>query len=166
MKNIDYDAYLATIQDLATNQKDKIKKYLEEQCEKDEALKSLYRPTHIDGCYNFILECVRKSSNGNAVVEDAIVFKMARDYFIEILPKVAEDAPEIKPTEVEQVQETVTEVAEQIEEDAAADEEPEEEKLEIEAVEQEKQPEEIPADPEQSEEVQYDEEGQGMLFSF
>jgi hypothetical protein len=92
MKDIDYDAYLKTIPDLATSQKDIIKKYLEEQCEKDEALKALYKPSHIDGCYNFILECVRKTATGgcNAVVEDAIVFKMARDYFIEILPKLDE----------------------------------------------------------------------------
>lgn len=163
MKDIDYDAYLKTIPDLATSQKDIIKKYLEEQCEKDEALKALYKPSHIDGCYNFILECVRKTATGgcNAVVEDAVVFKMARDYFIEILPKITEDAPEVKPAEVEKVQETVKEVTGQIEEDAA--EEPAEEKLEIQSVE------ETPAEPEpeqQSDEVQYDEEGQGMLFSF
>lgn len=163
MKDIDYDAYLKTIPDLATSQKDIIKKYLEEQCEKDEVLKALYKPSHIDGCYNFILECVRKTATGgcNAVVEDAVVFKMARDYFIEILPKITEDAPEVKPAEVEKVQETVKEVTGQIEEDAA--EEPAEEKLEIQSVE------ETPAEPEpkqQSDEVQYDEEGQGMLFSF
>lgn len=167
MKDIDYDAYLKTIPDLATSQKDIIKKYLEEQCEKDEALKALYKPSHIDGCYNFILECVRKTATGgcNAVVEDAIVFKMARDYFIEILPKLDEGLStldEIIPkAEVEKVQETVKEVTGQIEEDAA--EEPAEEKLEIQSVE------ETPAETEpeqQSEEVQYDEEGQGMLFSF
>ena len=163
MKDIDYDAYLKSIPNLATSQKDIIKKYLEEQCEKDEALKALYKPSHIDGCYNFILECVRKTATGgcNAVVEDAVVFKMARDYFIEILPKITEVAPEVKPAEVEKVQETVKEVTGQIEEDAA--EEPAEEKLEIQSVE------ETPADPEpeqQSNEVQYDEEGQGMLFSF
>ena len=163
MKDIDYDAYLKTILDLATSQKDIIKKYLEEQCEKDEALKALYKPSHIDGCYNFILECVRKTATGgcNAVVEDAVVFKMARDYFIEILPKITEDAPEVKPAEVEKVQETVKEVTGQIEEDAA--EEPAEEKLEIQSVE------ETPEEPEpeqQSDEVWYDEEGQGMLFSF
>jgi len=169
MKDIDYDAYLKTIPDLATSQKDTIKKYLEEQCEKDEALKALYKPSHIDGCYNFILECVRKTATGgcNAVVEDAIVFKMARDYFIEILPKLDEGLStldEIIPkAEVEKVQETVKEVTGQIEEDAA--EEPAEEKLKIQSVEE--TPAETEPEPEQqSEEVQYDEEGQGMLFSF
>lgn len=163
MKDINYDEYLKTIDNLATNQKDIIKKYLEEQCEKDEALKALYRPTHIDGCYNFIMECVRKTApGGNAVVEDAVVFKMARDYYIEILPKYADDAPEVKPAEVEKVKETVEEVAGQIEEDVA--EEPVEEDLEIQAVEE--TPEETPAEPEQTDEVQYDENGNGMLFQF
>lgn len=229
MKNIDYDAYLKTIPDLATSQKDIIRKYLEEQCEKDEALKALYKPSHIDGCYNFILECVRKSVTGgrNAVVEDAVVFKMARDYFIEILPKLDEglstldeiipkaeaETPEVKPEEVEAVKETVEEVAEQIKEDAAEDPhihgasiawseeveapaelQPTEDKyaelkkamsfgktiqykLDGEWVDWEKptfddditeyriKPEEEQPE-EKSEEVLYDDEGQGMLFSF
>ena len=162
MKEINYDEYLKIIGNFATKQKEIIKKYLEKQCEEDEALKALYRPTHIDGCYNFITECVRRSATGecNAVVEDAVVFKMARDYFIEILPKVADDAPEVKSAEVEKVKETVKEVAGQIEEDA--EQEPAEEELEIQAVEEapEEQPTVIP------DEVQYDENGNGMLFAF
>lgn len=165
MKNIDYNAYLAGLGDFETNQKNIIKKYLDEQATKDEALKTLYRPEKIDDCYSFIKECVQKKATGNsACVEDAIVFKMARDFFIEILPVVAEDAPEVKPAEVEKVQETVADVAGQIEEDAA--EEPVEEKLEIQAVEEtpeeapEEQPTVIP------DEVQYDENGNGMLFQF
>ena len=163
MKNIDYDAYLKTIPDLATSQKDIIRKYLEEQCEKDEALKALYKPSHIDGCYNFILECVRKFATGgcNAVVEDVIVFKMARDYFIEILPKVEEEAPEVKPAEVEKVQETVEEVAGQIEEDAEQEERPNVDELDIKYVENDSTIQEGAPD-----EVQYDENGNGMLFSF
>ena len=162
MKEINYDEYLKTIDNLATNQKEIIKKYLEKQCEEDEALKALYRPTHIDGCYNFIMECVRRSATGgcNAVVEDAVVFKMARDYFIEILPKVADDAPELKPAEVEKVKETVKEVAGQIEEDA--EQEPAEEELEIQAVEEAPE-EQLTVIPD---EVQYDENGNGMLFAF
>lgn len=159
MKNIDYDAYLASLGDFETNQKKIIKKYLDEQAEKDEALKTLYRPEKIDDCYEFIKECAkRKASSGSACLEDAVVFKMARDFYLDILPRVAEDAPAIKPAEVKKVQKTVEEVAGQIEEDAAA--EPEEEKLDIQSVEQEEQP------KEQSEEVLYDDEGQGMLFAF
>ena len=166
MKDIDYDAYLKTIPDLATSQKDIIKKYLEEQCEKDEALKALYKPSHIDGCYNFILECVRKTATGgcNAVVEDAVVFKMARDYFLEILPTIAEEPPEIKTeampedkakggTEAEDSEEDVVQVEscampEDVARDMSEDAAKEAEEIVI---------------PEQ---VQYDENGNGMLFEF
>ena len=162
MKKIDYDAYLAGLGDFETNQKNIIKKYLDEQAEKDEALKTLYRPEKINDCYDFIKECVKKKSSGcSACVEDAVVFKMARDFFIEVLPKYADDAPEIKAADVNKIKETVADVAGQIEEDA--EQEPAEEELEIQAIE------ETPAEPEpeqQSDEVQYDEEGQGMLFSF
>ena len=159
MKKIDYDAYLAGLGDFETNQKNIIKKYLDEQAEKDEALKTLYRPEKINDCYDFIKECVKKKSSGSsACVEDAVVFKMARDFFIEILPNAAEDAQEIKAAEVEKVKETVADVAGQIEEDA--EQEPADEELEIQAVE------ETPAEPEQKDEVQYDENGNGMLFSF
>lgn len=163
MKKIDYDAYLAGLGDFETNQKNIIKKYLDEQAEKDEALKTLYRPEKINDCYDLIKECVKKKASGNsACVEDAVVFKMARDFFIEILPKAAEDAPEVKAAEVEKVKETVADVAGQIEEDA--EQEPAEEELEIQAVEE--APEETPEEPEQTDEVQYDENGNGMLFSF
>lgn len=159
MKNINYDEYLATLGDFETNQKNIIKKYLEEQCKNDEALKTLYRPNKLDDCYEFIKECAkRKASGGSAYLEDAVVFKMARDFYLDILPKADEGAPEIKPAEVKKVQKTVEEVADQIKEDAAA--EPEEEELAIQSVEQEEKPEE------QSEEVQYDKDGQGMLFAF
>lgn len=94
--NINIKEYLAQLGDFETNQQNRIKKYLEEQCTKDEALKTLYRPEKIGDCYNFIKDVVREKASGNAVVEDAIVFKMARDYYLEILPKYAKAGPEIK----------------------------------------------------------------------
>lgn len=94
--NINIKEYLAQLGDFETNQQNRIKKYLEEQCTKDEALKTLYRPEKIADCYNFIKDVVRQKSSGDAVVEDAIVYKMARDYYLEILPKYAESGPEIK----------------------------------------------------------------------
>ena len=95
-EKIDYKKYLSELGKVETNQKKLIKKYLEEQCEKDTALKSLYRPEKIDDCYDFIVECARNLKSGNhAVIEDGIVFKMARDYFIEVLPKVADEPPEV-----------------------------------------------------------------------
>lgn len=95
---IDYKAYLAQLGKVETNQVERIKKYLEEQIQQDEALKALYRPEKINDCYDFIMCSVEKMPrNGQcAFVDDAIVFKMARDYFLEVLPKVAENAPEVK----------------------------------------------------------------------
>ena len=97
MENINYDEYLATIGKIESESIDRIKNYLEEQCKEDEALKTLYRPEKIKDCWKFIFECARKISKGNnACLEDGLVYKMARDYFIEVLPKVAENPPEVK----------------------------------------------------------------------
>ena len=180
MKDIDYDAYLKTIPDLATSQKDIIKKYLEEQCEKDEALKALYKPSHIDGCYNFILECVRKTATGgsNAVVEDAVVFKMARDYFLEILPTIAEEPPEIKTDAMPEDKAeggTEAENEEVLETCYDPDNDPDaEDVVQIESC---AMPEDVARDMKKDaaqeaedtvipDEVQYDENGNGMLFEF
>ena len=95
---IDYKAYLAQLGKVETNQVERIKKYLEEQIQQDKALKALYRPEKINDCYDFIMCAVKEMPrNGQcAFVDDAIVFKMARDYFLEVLPKVAENALEVK----------------------------------------------------------------------
>lgn len=97
MENIDYSKYLEGLGQVQTSQLERIKKYCEEQCEKDEALKALYRPEKIGDCYNFIVKAVEKMQRqGNcAFVEDGIVFKMARDFFLEILPAVADEPPEV-----------------------------------------------------------------------
>jgi len=84
---IDYKKYLSGLGEVATDHKAVIKKYLEEQAEKDPALKSLYRPEKLDGCYGFIKECARRSGGNCVYLEDAVVFKMARDYFLEVLPE-------------------------------------------------------------------------------
>ena len=95
---INYKEYLAGLGSVQTAQHIIIiKKYLEEECEKDEALKSLYRPEKIDDCWNFITEAVKAMPRqGNtAYIEDVVVFKMARDFYLEILPKLAETPPEV-----------------------------------------------------------------------
>lgn len=94
---IDYEKYLAGLGEVETNQKLIIKKYLEEQCEKDEALKSLYRPEKLDECYCFIVDVVAKMKRDGrcSCVEESIVYKMARDFYIEILPTIAENPPEV-----------------------------------------------------------------------
>lgn len=97
---IDYKAYLSQFGKIETDAKNRIKEYLEEQTKEDAALRELYRPEKIDDCYNFIKDVVSATGCGRSVtVEDAIVFKMARDFYLDILPKTADEPPEVK-TEV------------------------------------------------------------------
>lgn len=96
--NINYKEYLAGLGNVQTSQHIKIiKEYLEKQCLVDEALKSLYRPEKIDDCWKFITEAVKAMPRqGNtACIECVVVFKMARDFYLEILPKLAETPPEV-----------------------------------------------------------------------
>ena len=94
---IDYKAYLSQFGKIETDSKNRIKEYLEEQTKEDAALRELYRPEKIDDCYNFIKDAVKATGCGSsATVEDAIVFKMARDYFLDILPKATDEPPEVK----------------------------------------------------------------------
>lgn len=129
MTAIDYDAYLKQLGDIDTNQKNRLKAYLEEQCKYDETLKACYVPEKMDDCYEFFKKCfekaARNSKDGSACIEDAVGYKIARDYFIEILPTLKDETPaektEEKPVDIAPAQETVKEVAEQIEKDAASD---------------------------------------------
>lgn len=99
-EKIDYKAYLSQFGKIETDAKNRIKEYLEEQTKEDAALRELYRPEKIDDCYNFIKDAVKATGCGSsATVEDAIVFKMARDFYLDILPKTADEPPEVK-TEV------------------------------------------------------------------
>ena len=76
-----------------------VKKYLDEQSEKDECLRTLYLPSKIKDCFAYITEQARKKAVNNcAMIEDSVVYKWARDFYIEELPKKAgkEEAVEIK----------------------------------------------------------------------
>ena len=89
MSKIDCDAYLKTLGTVNVNQLEIIKEYLEKQCQTDEALRAVYNPEKIKDCYDFIVNCARKSTTDNrACLKSEVVFKMARDYFIEILPEI------------------------------------------------------------------------------
>lgn len=142
-EKIDYDAYLKQLGDIDTNQKNRLKAYLEEQCKYDEALKACYVSEKMDDCYEFFKECYFKmaqkdKTNGAVVIEDAVGYKIARDYFIEILPNLKKEIPEKetekkadgksaetpaeeKPVDITPAVETVKEVAQQIEKDATSD---------------------------------------------
>lgn len=137
-EKIDYDAYLKQLGDIDTNQKNRLKAYLEEQCKHDDALRACYKPEKMDDCYEFFKKCfekaARESGEDAACIEDAVGYKIARDYFIEILPnlkdeksekkadeKSAEPPAEEKPVDITPAVETVKEVAQQIEKDATSD---------------------------------------------
>ena len=131
---IDYKAYLSQFGKIETDAKNRIKEYLEEQTKEDAALRELYRPEKIDDCYNFIKDAVKATGCGSsATVEDAIVFKMARDYYLDILPKTADEPPEVK-TEVmhhqadEEEGESVSDANDEAETEPEAAETKEEEK--------------------------------------
>lgn len=67
-----------------------VKKYLDDQVRRDEALRTLYVPSKIKDCFEYVREQAKKMAvNGCAMVEDSLVFKWARDYYLEELPKKA-----------------------------------------------------------------------------
>ena len=168
MEKIDYESYMARLGDFETNQQKVIQKYLEEQCKADECLRTLYRPEKIGDCYSFIKECAKKRATGNAaVIDESIVYKMARDYFIEILPQLAEKQEEEKTVDVSEA--NISEVSEDMDADIDADTEPAGEKLEITSVSEEAS--EVPCNQGEVGEVQeegirYDEAGNALLFDF
>lgn len=109
-EKIDYKEYLKQFGKIETDSKNRIKAYLEEQIKEDAALKELYRAEKIDDCYDFIKNAVKATGCGSsAFVEDAIVFKMARDYFLDILPKESDEVPEVKTEGAETAAEAETE---------------------------------------------------------
>ena len=122
--------------------KERIKAYLEEQIKNDTALAAVYDPEKIGQCFTYITDQARKVASGNSCwVDDAEVWKWARDYYLEEVPKEAEriakveaeldkeaeaeqNKEEIKEepaVDVSEVKETVEETAGQIEQDAKTD---------------------------------------------
>ena len=113
---IDYKAYLSQFGKIETDAKNRIKEYLEEQTKEDAALRELYRPEKIDDCYNFIKDAVKATGCGSsATVEDAIVFKMARDFYLDILPKQTDEPGAVKTEGAETAAEAETEAETELE---------------------------------------------------
>ena len=68
-----------------------VKKYLDDLSEKDGCLKTFYIPSKIKDCFKYITsEARKKAVSGCAMIEDSVVYKWARDYYIEVLPKEAD----------------------------------------------------------------------------
>lgn len=76
--------------------KEAIRKYLEEEIQKDETLKKKYNPDKIEQCGAYITgEAKKYLHSENGAIEDSIVYKWARDFFIE-------DIAEKNPVQKEQ----------------------------------------------------------------
>ena len=108
---IDYKEYLKSLGTIENDARKRIQAYLEEQIKEDAALRELYRAEKIDDCYDFIKNAVRAmpGAGSSATVEDAIVFKMARDYYLDILPKQTDEPGAVKTEGAETAEEAETE---------------------------------------------------------
>lgn len=105
--------------------KEAIQKYFEELIKTDTAIAEVYQEEKLAGCCAYIQKQARKQIKGSAgYIEDAVVFKWARDYMLgdiaeEDKPKTVTPQKEepAEPTEeVEQTEETETEEENQPEE--------------------------------------------------
>lgn len=64
--------------------KEALQKYLEEMINQDDALRAKYNPKKMDECCAYVNDEARKYlKSKNGAIEDSIVFKWARDFFIE-----------------------------------------------------------------------------------
>ena len=163
----DYEKYMEQLGNVTADQKEIIKQYLEKQCEQDEALKAAYNPDIIDECYSFITDCARQIATGSkACLEDVVVFKMARDFFLGDVPQKEEKKKEADKTDAmpEDKAEGGTEAEDSEEDDVVQ-------------VKSCTMPEDVARDMKEDaaqetedtvipDEVHYDENGNGMLFEF
>ena len=66
--------------------KEALQKYLEEMAAQDDVLRSKYNPEKMDECRKYVnTEAKKYLNNCSGAVEDSIVYKWARDYFIEVM---------------------------------------------------------------------------------
>lgn len=82
------------------NHEQVIKNYLETQIVEDAALREMYDPKKLSACYKYIVSQAKKQAdNGCAMIEDAVVYKWARDFYLEgpQNEEVEEETPEKKP---------------------------------------------------------------------
>lgn len=116
---------------------ERIKAYLEEQIKTDEALKAVYDESKLDKCWGYIVSQARKLATSNcAMVEDAVVYKWARDYMLgDVETPVEKEVPSEPVQEETSTKEEIETVAaepeeEPIEEVPQVEEKPVEEKKE------------------------------------
>ena len=85
-----------------------IQKYLEKQIKKDHALAEKYDPKKLDKCSEYITDLARKELIGKpGYIEDAVVYKWARDFFLGDVSVDAKKEPEEISTSIPEEKETV-----------------------------------------------------------
>lgn len=91
-----------------SKQEQMVKDYLEEEIKKDEALRSVYKADNIHECFEYIVKQAQELAvNGCAMVEDAVVYHLAREwYFEDHLHKKPEEGKETAEEKPEEVKET------------------------------------------------------------
>lgn len=83
------------------NMKEALQKYLEEMINQDDALRAEYNPEKMDECCAYVnAEAEKYLNNRSGAVEDSIVYKWARDYYIEVLQE-EQKTPEMKDVQVQ-----------------------------------------------------------------
>ena len=81
---------------------ERIKAYFEEQIKTDPALAEAYKEEKLDKCWKYITSQARShAKNGCAMIEDAQVYKWARDFMLGDVPEeVTEKTPVINGKEI------------------------------------------------------------------
>lgn len=96
---------------------ERIKAYFEEQIKTDPALAEAYKEEKLDKCWKYITSQAKSlAKNGCAMIEDAQVYKWARDFMLGDVPESKEEKQTGAPAEDNK---SVTSEAEAIEEGTA-----------------------------------------------
>ena len=96
---------------------ERIKAYFEEQIKTDPALAEAYKEEKLDKCWKYIRSQAKsQAKNGCAMIEDAQVYKWARDFMLGDVPEAKEEKQTGAPAEDNN---SVTSEAETIEEGTA-----------------------------------------------
>lgn len=71
---------------------ERIKAYFEEQIKTDPALAEAYKEEKLDKCWKYIISQAKShAKNGCAMIEDAVVYKWARDFMLGDVPEAKEE---------------------------------------------------------------------------
>lgn len=121
---------------------ERIKAYFEEQIKTDPALAEAYKEEKLDKCWKYITSQAKShAKNGCAMIEDAQVYKWARDFMLGDVPEAKEEIQTGAPAEdnnsVTSEAETIEEGTYEITPDLHFNDVPKNEKLVIEKVEEE-----------------------------